>query len=239
MKLFKPLLLVCFALFSTFGFYAVLSYFERQKPPPASIKAIAQTGPLKDALKTDYIAELLGLSVDHPRSIMVEEAEKILLGSPCIKKAAVSLLNPETLCIDYTLRTPQFILGDVENLAIDKHGVTFPLTPYYTPKRLPILYLGEGHLEKKKGIATHLLELFEDEVKMIDVSKCVEQSLGKREIVIALGPHLLRLTPKRYTEELAHYQKIRMKMKGDSLIIDLRVPNFAYITSIPEREYLH
>jgi len=233
MKLLKPILLVCFALFSTLGFYATLSYFERQKPPPSPIKAIAQTGPLKDALKTDYLAELLDLSVDHPRPITVEETEKILLESPCIKEVDVSLLNPETLFIDYTLRTPQFILGDVENLALDKHGVMFPLTPFYTPKRLPVLYLGEEYFEEKKGIATHLLELFGDEVTMIDVSKSFEKSLGKREIVIALGSHLLRLTPKRYLEELAHYQKIRVKMGTDPLIIDLRVPSLAYIISNP------
>ncbi len=232
MKLLKPILLVCFALFSTLGFYSALSYFERQKPPPSPIKAIAQTGPLKDALKTDYLAELLNLSIDYPRSITVEETEKILLESPCIKRVAVSLLNPETLYIDYTLRTPQFILGDVENLALDKHGTAFPLSPYYTPKRLPILYLGEGHFEEKKGIARHLLEVFGDEVKMIDVSSYLEQSLGKREIVISLGPHLLRLTPKRYLKELAHYQKIRTKMGDDPLIIDLRIPSLAYITSI-------
>ena len=233
MKLFKPIFLVCVALFSTLGFYAALSYFERHKPPPALIKVIVQTGPVKNALKTDYLAELLDLSVDHPRPITVEETEKILLESPCIKKVAVSLLNPETLYIDYTLRTPQFILGDVENLALDTHGATFPLIPYYTPKRLPILYLGEGHFEEKIEVATHLLELLEDKVTMIDVSNCLEQSLGKREIVIALGHHLLRLTPKRCSEELSHYQKIRMKMGDDSLIIDLRIPSLAYITSIP------
>ncbi len=229
MKLLKPIFPVCFALFSTFGFYAALSYFERQKPPPAPVKAIAQTGPLKDALKTHYLAELLDLSVDHPRSITAEEAEKILIEHPCIKKVAVSFLNPKTLYIDYTLRMPQFILGDVENLALDKHGAVFPLAPYYTPKRLPTLYLGEGYFEEKKEIATHLLEVFSGEVTMIDVSNCLEPSLGKREIVIALGPHLLRLTPKRYLKEIAHYQKICIKMGNDPLIIDLRVPNLAYI----------
>ncbi|WP_316356640.1 hypothetical protein [Candidatus Neptunichlamydia sp. REUL1] len=232
MKLLKPMFLVCFALFLTLGFYAALSYFERQKPPPAPIKAIAQMGPLKDALKTDYLAEFLGLSVDFPRSITAEEAEKILLEIPCIKKVAVSFLNPETLYIDYTLRTPQFILGDFENLALDKHGAVFSLTPYYTPKRLPVLYLGEGHVKEKKEVATHLLEVLGSEITMIDVSNYLERSLGKREIVIAFGAHLLRLTPKRYLEEIAHYQKIRMKMGNDPFIIDLRVPSLAYITSI-------
>ena len=70
------------------------------------------------------------------------------------------------------------------------------------------------------------------EITMIDVSNCLERSLGKREIVIAFGAHLLRLTPKRYLEEIAHYQKIRMKMGNIPLIIDLRVPSLAYITSI-------
>ena len=229
MKLLKPILLVCFALLSTLGFYAALSYFERQKPPPHPIKAIAQTGPIKEALKTSCLAEILGLSEDLPLSITAEEAKEILQKTSLIKRVSVDLLNPETLYIDYTLRAPQFILGDVENLAIDKHDVVFPLSPYHTPKRLPILYMGEGNHKLKKYIATHLLELLGEEVTMIDVSKCVEKSLGSREIVVAHGPHLLRLTPKNYEEELAQYKRLCATLGREPLIIDLRVPKLAFV----------
>lgn len=232
MRLFKPVLFVSFALVLTLGFYAALSFFERQKPPPAPIRWIAQTGPLKEALKTDYLAELLSLSEDQPRFLSVKEAEQILRSSPLIRKASVSLLNPETLYIDYTVRTPQFILGDVENLAVDQQGKTFPLSPFYTPKRLPTLYLGDGDHQEKQKIAKHLLQLLGEEVEFIDVSKSFHPSLGQREVVVGRGTHLLRLTPKHYEQELSRYQKIREEKERESLIIDLRISSLAFISTM-------
>lgn len=229
MKLFKPILLVCFALFMTLGFYAILSFFERQKPPPEPIRAIAQTGPLKEALKTDCLAELLGLSLDRPHAISSEEAEALLKKHPVIQKASVSLLNPETLYIDYTLRTPQFILGDVENLAIDREGKAFPLSPFFSPKNLPTLYLGKGNHGEKKKVASHLFKILGDETTLIDVSQAFEPSLGKRELIAFYGPHILRLTPKRYSEELERYRKIKERLGEEPMIIDLRVEHLAYI----------
>ena len=234
MKFFKPVLLVAFSLFLTLGFYAALSFFERQKPPPSPIRWIAQTGPLKEALKTDYLAELLGLSEDQPRFLSVNEAEHILRSSPLIRKVSVSLLNPETLYIDYTIRTPQFILGDVENLAMDHQGKFFPLRPFYTPKRLPTLYLGDGDHQEKQKIAKHLLALLGEEVQFIDVSKSFNTSLGEREVVVGVGTHLLRLTSKHYEQELSHYQKIQKMKERESLIIDLRISSLAFISTTPE-----
>ena len=59
MKLVKPIFFTCFALLLTFGFYTILSSFDQRKQPHSLIKRVAQTGPSKEALKTDCLAEIL------------------------------------------------------------------------------------------------------------------------------------------------------------------------------------
>ena len=230
MKLVKSILLVCFALLLTCGFYAALSYFECRPKQNADIKVIAQTGPLKEGLKTQCLEELLNLSCDKPSSITAAQAKKRLLKTSFIKEAEVSFLNPETLYIDYTLRVPVFILGDYENLSMDEEKEVFPLSPYYTPKNLPTLYLGVGQKKEKENVAFHLLSMLEDDIKFIDVSKWGEERLGKREIVLGIGKHLLRLNTKTYEKELVQYGKIREKIQDEEVIIDLRIQDLAYIS---------
>ncbi len=222
----KSFFLVIFSLSLTFGFYKALSYVK-EKPRLKPITTIVQTGPLKEGLKTDHLAEILHLSVDQPRSITPEEAEKALLKHPLIKKAAVSLLNPHTLYIDYTLRSPIFTLIDYENRAIDEEGKAFPLTPYLTPKNLPELSLGETDLYP---LALELLSLLGTQVERIDLSKAQDSSLGRREVVVALSSgHLLRLSPRNHREELERYLALQFQLEKPA-IIDLRVSNLAYVT---------
>ena len=213
MQRLKPLFLVLLCLICTAIFYSILSYFEHPTPPLSPIRWIVQTGPLKEGLKTDYLAEVLTLSSDRPKAIRAEEAQETLVKNPLIKKASVSLINPETLYIDYTLRQPMFCLGDLRNIAADKEGNLFPLSPFFTPKRIPKLYLGEENLElswntviegKRFTLALELMQLIGDSYRVlsIDVSQGLQSTLGKREVVIILdnensGRHYLRLTPKR------------------------------------------
>ncbi|MBF5059190.1 cell division protein FtsQ/DivIB [Candidatus Neptunochlamydia vexilliferae] len=221
----KSFLLVMFFLGLTFGFYKTLSYVK-EKPCQEPITTIVQTGPLKEGLKTDHLAEILHLSIDKPRSITPEAAEKLLLKHPLIKKVAVSLLNPQTLYIDYTLRSPLFTLIDYENRAVDEEGKVFPIRPYLTPKNLPELSLGESDLYP---LALELLDLLGTEVERIDLSRAKDPSLGKREVVVVLSKgHTLRLTPRNYHEELERYDALELE---EGVVIDLRVPKLAYITS--------
>ncbi|QVL58252.1 MAG: hypothetical protein KFB93_04005 [Simkaniaceae bacterium] len=244
MKYIRPLMLVCFALLCIGSFYFTLSYFEQRKPLKTPIRIIAQTGPIKEGLKTDYLAEILDLSINDPKYLDVDEVEKIIGKSPLIKKVSASYLNSETLYIDYTLRNPTFALIDLENTALDFDGHLFPLSPYFTPKKLPELYLGLKEVvsfdEPLKGrkmiLAIDLYNLLKEEIKRIDLSHLNEKSLGKREIVIILEyaenvTHTLRLSPKRYKEELDHYLDFKKNVQDQGLIIDLRVPDLAYIIS--------
>jgi hypothetical protein len=166
------------------------------------IRAIVQTGPQKEALKTGYLAELLELSVDKPTlssDFDVKEAEKKLADSPVISTAKVKIQEPGILYIDYTTRQPVALLIDYENVALDKEGFPFPVAPFFTPKKLPEIYLGmEEELQwnqpiagEKILLAFELLELINGpivgdlfNVKRIDVSNAFEMSYGRREIVL-------------------------------------------------------
>jgi hypothetical protein len=166
------------------------------------IRAIVQTGPQKEALKTGYLAELLELSVDKPKlssDFDVKEAEKKLAASPVISEVKVKIQEPGILYIDYTTRQPIALLIDYENVALDKDGYPFPVAPFFTPKKLPEIYLGmeeELHWNQpitgeKINLAFELLELINGpivgdlfNVKRIDVSNAFEMSYGRREIVL-------------------------------------------------------
>jgi hypothetical protein len=200
------------------GSYSLMRhYFHWQKKKASSpkfcIESIIQTGPQKEALKTVYLAELMGLSKDKPMSSLLfdtEEAKKRLLSSPVIKEAHVKIMNSSTVYVDYTVRQPLAWLYDFENVAIDEEGYLFPVSPFFSPKNLPEIYLGLEPFEKdsldpnrpKAGwntpvksplieIAFSLLKLVEEpafkdfiQIKRIDVSHADAPSYGQREIVL-------------------------------------------------------
>lgn len=230
------------------------------KNPLYFITNIAQTGPVKEAIKTEHLAELLGLSVDKPQNLFafdLSAGEKRLFQSGVIKQARLSKEPPNTLVVDYVVREPLAYIADYSNLVIDEEGTTFPLTPYFTPKILPSIYLGikiiplsYGKLaDEKFKIALDILEFFKKldlkkvTLQKIDVSNIRANTIGKQEIIVVLTEELggerfaryLRLTPENYIEEIEHYLNLKqMGMSGD-LIIDLRLLPNAYLTQLDER----
>ncbi|MDE3045554.1 MAG: hypothetical protein KGJ02_02780 [Verrucomicrobiota bacterium] len=177
------------------------------------ITAIVQTGPEKEALKTVYLAELLGLSTDTPKnlySIELKKAELALLSSPLIAKATVKRMPPNAIYVDYEVRKPIAWLADYKNTAIDREGYLFPVAPFFSPKEMPEIYLGlppfggaEDSFGRKGGLwrtplhnrylnlALDLLQTLEGSpwkeglrIKRIDVSNAFAPSLGRREIVL-------------------------------------------------------
>lgn len=186
---------------------------DRKTSDHYQILAIVQTGPEKEALKTAYLAELLGLSSDAPRSLFsmdTKSAEKALLASPLIQRAAVKRIPPSSLYIDYEVRKPIASLSDYKNTAIDAEGYLFPAAPFYPPREMPEIYLGlppfgspEDSMGRKGGLwrvpirnrflslALDLLRTFEGSpwkeglrIKRIDVSNAFAPTLGRREIVL-------------------------------------------------------
>ena len=244
MKRIAPFLYGVFFLICTFIFYGVSFHYKKKEPSCLPIRWIAQTGPIKEGLKNDYLAELLGLSKNHPKPIDPEEAQNILKRSPLIREVQVSVVNIDTLYIDYVMRQPRFFLLDFSNIAVDEVGCLMPFKPFFTPKRLPALFLGlksmitwsEPIQKEKMHLALDLVHYLENiaHVSQIDLSQVDEETLGKREITVTLdnankSRHYLRLSLKRYAQEISHYCAVRERIEGKSCVIDLRVANLAFI----------
>ena len=178
---------------------------RRSNDDQYQIVAIIQSTSQSDTLKTVYLAELLDLSLDKPVNLYnfnIQKATEKLLNHPLIKDATIKKILPGALYIDYEMRVPVAYLGELSNTAIDKDGYLFPVTPFFTPKNLPTLYLGINFEECRWGEciiqqrsvqqAFHLLEqwhhLFDEAVdlKQIDVSLIGADSYGQRQVVITL-----------------------------------------------------
>lgn len=117
--------------------------------PRYEIQTIVQTGPVKEGVSTQYLAELLGLSSDQPTHMYAFDelaAQKKLESSPLIESAQVSKVMPAKLYIDYSMRTPVVKLADVSNLSMDLSSSLFPLHPFFRPRELPSVYLGLNEL---------------------------------------------------------------------------------------------
>lgn len=235
------------------------------------ILAIIQDTPQADSLRTVYLAELLNLSLDQPINLYqfnTQEAVQTLLSQSLIKKAMIKKILPGTLYIYYQMRTPVAYVGDYSNTFIDKEGYLFPCHPFFTPKRLPTLYLGLEKGELQWGsclkevaslkIAFSLLQQFnqlnqeELKLKQLDVTQAQADSYGQRQIILMVesshqndtysSSHsiCLRLNSDHYIQDLVNFctlQKAFLVNKEQNLtpqqeiIIDLRIPHLAFITS--------
>lgn len=204
-------------LLCTGGSFAYLKQHLKKKYQKAfsydnQIHSIIQTGPQKEALKTEYLAEILQISRDIPTSVVFfneEVAKQRLLSSPLIAQADVKVLKPAALYIDYTIRQPVAWVEDYENVVMDKAGYPFPFYPFLSPKNLPYIYFGlssfgQGSTNSDKPIvrwkeamtgiyvnlAFSLLQLIHEvglsNVVRIDLSQAFASSCGKREIVLTV-----------------------------------------------------
>lgn len=200
-------------------------YLKRQKDkvsdPKYLIRSIIQTGPQKEILKTQYLAELLNISVDQPYSSVtfdIDKAKKRLLKSPLISHAEIKLIMPNTLYIDYSVRQPIAWIEDYVNVVIDKEGYPFPFTPFFSPKNLPAVFFGLAPFGMKSNdserptvqwgtplsgkyiqLAFDILSIIDDphnsdffSIKRIDVSNAFAESYGTREIVVITEDLIIR-----------------------------------------------
>jgi hypothetical protein len=201
------------------GFFWIKKIREdRFKDPKFNIIAIAQVCAKGQNLKTGYLAEWLDLSIDKPVNLYhynLQDAKTKLLESPLIHWAELKKIPPNTLYIEYETREPIAFLDDVKNTAIDSQGFLFPYKPFFTPQRLPKIYIGISDIEEgisglKQGAGTwgeslpgyridmafkiyKLLKqydpTYEINVIKIDTSKASALSFGQREIVVILEDH--------------------------------------------------
>lgn len=213
---------------------------KRRHDPAYTISALVQTTAGSEGLKTVYLAELLDLSVDHPKNLYAfssAEAQQKLLRSPLIKQVQVRKIRPGTIHVDYLMRKPLAYLADLSNTAIDREGFLFPFKPFFTPKKLPQIFLGtlnrqntawgEKLTDDKLNTAFELLELANrfccdssSSLVSIDLSQSDAPSSGRAQIVVAFQEeggrsHIVRLTPAHYHQELANYQELRRYLRSE------------------------
>ena len=213
--------------------------FSKKNQEEVCIKYVIQTGPHKEALDSEYLMEVLGLSADNPTPFAIfnqEAALEKLLKTPVIEHTFIKKIKPDMVYIDYTLRKPVAWASDFFNAALDKEGTLFPMHPFFSPKKLPEIYLGKEAGEfgdvlqgEKLELSHAVLDVLEREgagtffVKCVDVSKAFDASLGRREIVVILederhvkesdfplvNRHFLRLTQKGFQKEVENYLSLR------------------------------
>lgn len=183
------------------------------------IMAIVQATPDKEALNTAYLAELLSLSIDRPSNLYrfnSKEARKKLLASPLFRNVSVKKIRPGMIYVDYELRKPIAFLVDYTNTAIDEEWVTLPFKPFFSPKRLPEVYLGVTDLCEKspitggtwgstlQGQRVELAKKVYQQImssqisenthlRRIDVSKAFAPSCGQRQIVVVFEEQIMSL----------------------------------------------
>jgi hypothetical protein len=222
-----------------------LYHLSQNRARTTYVCRIVQTGPQREALKTAYLAELLHISTDQPTlasHFNLQVAKSRLLASPVIEEATVKLQELETIYIDYTVRQPIAWLYDFENTALDKNGYPFPVYPFFTPKKLPEVYVGMPHMtygrqlcDRRVELALRLLSVAEPDLEVIrlDVSKAFEKSLGQKEVVMMVKSggfiKTLRLTPKNFSQELKNYLELKDQLLPKPQVIDLRIAKLAFV----------
>jgi len=257
---------ICISGTAFLGWY----YFQHDRQgrlhdPKFDLVAIVQTGPEKEVLKTEYLAELLDLSIDRPTNLYrfsTQEARSKLLASPLIKEAEVKKIAPGTVYIDYAIRKPVAFLSDYTNTALDAEGNLFPVKPFFTPKRLPEIYLGfdqdESISEEWKGegatpwgrqlkqskavLALSLLTLIskhccseKSHLRRIDVSRAFASAYGKRQIVIVMEDLISESEP-----AFSYYTRI-MRLSTENFRQDLAnylVLHERFINNVPEHKII-
>ncbi len=187
-----------------------------------------------------------------------KEALEKLQNSFHIKYAEIDRVKPGYLWIAYEVREPAALLANYENRAIDQFGEVFPYLPFYKGRNLPKVYLdlpkGEysyvTSMEFKQAAQQNLklleeikvLEIDGWKISRVDFSKQNALSFGQRQIIVQLTKsatnqeHFLRFSPDQVAESLHNYQKLQKSLQSEklytenSLIIDLRIPQLAYIS---------
>lgn len=233
-----------------FGVYNYL-WKARSYDSRYNIASIIQTGPEKEALKTSYLLELLGLSKQSTQNLYridLKSGANKLKASPLIEEASLKRIPPNTLYIDYTVRKPIAFLGDVTNTAMDETGVLFPFHPFFTPKKLPIFILGAKNEDLIWGkkvengkffLAIQILKGLESRNSLlkavkIDVSKAETMSLGQRQIVVVVESlekgleNTLILNSERWLDGIGRYENL-LNLPLDFQVVDLRLDQLAYL----------
>ncbi len=227
---------------------------ERQQNSSYNIVALVQTCPQKEALQNWQLAELLQLSRDEPQNLFTFDtkvATAALLACPVVKKATCRRQPPGIVHIDYKVREPCALLANTSNVALDSERFCFPLRPYFTPKILPELYVGEvdvsygASLDSKEAtLAFSVLDYVKKGLPVscriirIDTHNAYAKSAGIQEVVVVLEQsdktRYIRFDPRTFKESFDCYKDLsitfdQINSASREQIIDMRSPSIALV----------
>lgn len=190
---------------SFWGYYQHKNWKAKQfTDDKYNIKYIMQKSLSDNILDTQYLAEIIGLSLDKKENFYqfdIDAAKEKLNNSSHIKYAEIKKESPDAIYIEYLTKEPIATIYDVNNYAIDNEANVFLYEPFFKDLNLPKIYFGNLNslqdVKKIEGkhidLAIKLLNLLSlKEIKeyfkinLIDMSKAFHDSYGKREIVISL-----------------------------------------------------
>ena len=195
-----------------------------------------------EPLPKRMLPELLGLSCDQKTNLYAFDvglAEETLKRIPIFSEVHIKKIRPCFLYIDYEMRTPEFIVGDFENRAIDRSGVLFGLYPFYSEKRLPCVFFG-GKIEERLRVALEVVDVVKKElgasflVESLDLSTFDDASLGRRMMelrgCIQDKKITVKLLPEDYVQRLKDLQKLLpLVVSKDVQELDFRCRSIAIL----------
>lgn len=234
------------------SFFIYSGFFNfRSSDTRFSIVALVQTGPEKEALNTSYLAELLELSIDKPKNLYqidLKENQKKLLENSLFKSCFLKRIPPGTLYINYSIRKPYIFLADFRNTAVDQEGYLFPFAPFFSPKKLPSLYLGTLSSIKwgekcpieswtlaqeilQEG--TRVAEFHGLDLTFVDLSGVFTESFGSRQIILTFEKRgqkiFVRLPSRNFSAAFKNFLLLDLeKFEKPTYTLDLRLENLAF-----------
>jgi hypothetical protein len=243
----------CLVLF--FCLYELFSFLKEKRIHDSryNIVAIVTRSKTSEKIPSQIFAEILDLSADVPCNLFSfrpKKAAELLKSYGAFRKVKCRIAKPGVVIVEYELRKPYVKIADFENRALDESGQhLFPLYPFYTPKRLPELYLGELDEKRVKASYEILKGVKETIDSSFDIASCDTSGLfsnsANGEIVLVLEKgeayperFFLRLSPKHWQEDLLHFKellphiaKAQETKTKKQYIIDLRIPQIALVKS--------
>ncbi len=225
---------------------------KRSSDPRYTIVALVQTSQGQHTLQNWQISELLDLSRDRPQNLYkfdTKEAEARLMNNSCFQRATVRRQPPGIILVDYLLREPVAHLGEYSNVAVDKELFPFALRPFFTPKNLPVLFIGANDLcyfsplaSDEAQLAFKVLDAAQKAIpypiKSIDTRNAYKRNAGLQEVIVVINEgekeRFLRMKPCAFEKTLKEYALLQptfasINQASPTQIVDLRTPSIALV----------
>lgn len=203
------------------------------------IQKILIKGQNGDFLSGDLFAELVDVSICDPTPFFAfdtQETKKKIKKTGIFRKIDFRKKRPDCLVVIYALFDPIAIVEDQANTLLNEEGRVMAYRPFFSPKKLPKVILGE-HLAWNQKIATEKWLLIQSILSLdaqmitIDLRFCWEQKKQYKELVLEVERKsifdLVRLNPATFEEEWKQYLQIKEMLPLEPQIVDLRYKDMA------------